>query len=375
MNRFKNSAAFGRQSALSFGAAVSSATEGIKNGNSILVDNAGVTKNLSVMLTEAGYSAQDLGQASSDAGVRQAIFNGILKETNAQAGDAARLANSAAGKQAVWAAQTEVLRQRIGESLQPALLKLLEVATPILTTISGWIEKNPELAAGVLIVTTGLVGLVTVVGGVSLAVAGLAPVFALFQVGATAAIGGVSTAFTAFKVLAMTPFALPAIAVAAALASIALVWNAFNEMTNAIRQQDSATKNALNETKQMMDRNIKIQSSGVYSANYKAQNNAVTNNAINYDKTLVGRAIGTNYAAGGTTLVGEHGPELINMPAGSQVTPAWKTASQDASGAAGGSSLTINGNVILQTAGAVDAFFKQQDQAQRFARMGMGAPA
>ncbi|PPG60258.1 hypothetical protein C5C57_05510 [Rathayibacter sp. AY1C5] len=86
-------------------------------------------------------------------------------------------------------------------------------------------------------------------------------------------------------------------------------------------------------------------------------------------------ALGTNYAPGGTTLVGEHGPELVNMPAGSQVTPAWKTASQDASGAAGGSSLTINGNVILQTAGAVDAFFKQQDQAQRFARMGMGAPA
>ncbi|WP_425005778.1 hypothetical protein [Mycolicibacterium sp. S3B2] len=43
MNRFKDSAAFNRQAALGFGQAVASATEGIKNGNSILVDNAGVT--------------------------------------------------------------------------------------------------------------------------------------------------------------------------------------------------------------------------------------------------------------------------------------------------------------------------------------------
>jgi hypothetical protein len=48
MNRFKDSAAFGKQGALSFGEAIRGATEGIKNGNSILVDNAGVTKNLSV---------------------------------------------------------------------------------------------------------------------------------------------------------------------------------------------------------------------------------------------------------------------------------------------------------------------------------------
>jgi len=37
MERFKDSAAFGRQASLSFGDAVRSATEGIKNGNSILV--------------------------------------------------------------------------------------------------------------------------------------------------------------------------------------------------------------------------------------------------------------------------------------------------------------------------------------------------
>ena len=70
MEAFKDSAAFGRQGALSFGDAVRSATEGVKNGNSILVDNAGVTKNLSQILKEAGFSAQDLSKASSDVGVQ-----------------------------------------------------------------------------------------------------------------------------------------------------------------------------------------------------------------------------------------------------------------------------------------------------------------
>lgn len=98
MNAFKDSAAFGRQSALSFGDAVRSATEGVKNGNSILVDNAGVTKNLSQILKEAGFSAQDLSRASSDAGVRMALFNGILRETAAQTGDAQRLTETYSGQ-------------------------------------------------------------------------------------------------------------------------------------------------------------------------------------------------------------------------------------------------------------------------------------
>jgi uncharacterized protein YoxC len=97
MNAFKDSAAFGRQGTLSFGDAVRSATEGVKNGNSILVDNAGITKNLSQILKEAGFSAQDLAKASSDAGVRQALLNGILRESAAFTGDANKLTQTYSG--------------------------------------------------------------------------------------------------------------------------------------------------------------------------------------------------------------------------------------------------------------------------------------
>jgi hypothetical protein len=43
---------------------------------------------------------------------------------------------------------------------------------------------------------------------------------------------------------------------------------------------------------------------------------------------------GTNYAAGGMTLVGEQGPELVNLPRGAQVIP---NDVIKAGGAAGGS--------------------------------------
>ncbi|MDU0200166.1 hypothetical protein ACYEXS_19690 [Paenibacillus sp. MAH-36] len=56
-------------------------------------------------------------------------------------------------------------------------------------------------------------------------------------------------------------------------------------------------------------------------------------------------ATGTNYAAGGPSLVGEQGPEIVNLPRGSQVMTASKTASK-----LGGSNVnvyvTIQGNMI-----------------------------
>lgn len=97
---FSDAASFGKQQALNYGEAVRSATEGIKNQNSILVDNAGVTKNLSVILTEAGKSEKDLQKVSTDASVRQALYNGLLKEMRGQMGDADKLTKTYAGSTA-----------------------------------------------------------------------------------------------------------------------------------------------------------------------------------------------------------------------------------------------------------------------------------
>jgi hypothetical protein len=53
-------------------------------------------------------------------------------------------------------------------------------------------------------------------------------------------------------------------------------------------------------------------------------------------------ARGTNNAPGGMALVGERGPELVNLPRGSQVTPANETANTLGKWSSGGFSPTIN---------------------------------
>src|SRR5207244_1857093 len=80
LRTFGDSAAFGRQAALSFGYAISSATQGIKNQNSILVDNAGITKNISVILQEQGFQIQDLSDKYKGLAARQALYTGLMKE-------------------------------------------------------------------------------------------------------------------------------------------------------------------------------------------------------------------------------------------------------------------------------------------------------
>ncbi|MCO4274264.1 phage tail tape measure protein [Pseudarthrobacter sp. HLT3-5] len=367
MKRFKDSAAFGRQSALSFGQAVSSATEGIKNGNSILVDNAGVTKNLSNMLTEAGYSAQDLSKATTDVGIRQALFNGILKETNAQSGDAAKLADSAAGKQAVWAAQTEILNQKIGMALQPALLSLLQTMTPIITSIADWVSQNPQLAAGLVIGTTAVVGLTTVVGTLALAVAGLGPVFALFKFASIAAIGAVGTGMTGLAALVASPLAMPAIAVAAAAGALFLVYDAAVKARNAVNEATAAKANLASQ-----DAKDKATAYSVLNSPASAERKAAAQRVLN-NIAARGNASGTAYSPGGSTLVGENGPEIVNMPRGSQVTPAYRTRNELASDGSGGVTNILNGNFTFQSAEAVQEFFNRLDKTQRLAKFGMAS--
>ncbi|OIO70891.1 MAG: hypothetical protein COS35_06480 [Zetaproteobacteria bacterium CG02_land_8_20_14_3_00_50_9] len=128
INRFKDSAAFGRQASLGFGEAVVSATEGLKNENSILVDNAGVTKNVSVMweeyAAEIGKSVNDLSMAEK----RQAEYNGIMRETEAQLGNAARAASGLQGAQARMVQAQDDAAASLGEALTPALTGFYQIA-------------------------------------------------------------------------------------------------------------------------------------------------------------------------------------------------------------------------------------------------------
>ena len=66
-----------------------------------------------------------------------------------------------------------------------------------------------------------------------------------------------------------------------------------------------------------------------------------------YESFYNGHATGTMHFSGGRTLVGENGPELVELPEGSRI---WNA--QDTRRGAGG--VTINGDIILDASNVED---------------------
>jgi len=113
--------------------------------------------------------------------------------------------------------------------------------------------------------------------------------------------------------ISSSPIIMPAIAIAAALAAIALVWKSYNEMRDAIEARDKAASSYINSQSQLKRDMQALAKNG--SPEQKARAN----------KWLSSFATGTKYAPGGLALVGERGPELVNLPHGAQVNTAQQT--------------------------------------------------
>ena len=126
MTALKDSAAYGRQAGYTLGEAVSGATEGLKNENSVLVDNAGVTKNVAKMWDEYAKAIGTNAQALTQQQKIEAEVNGILAETRFQEGDAAKVAGTFSGQTAQLTANLDYLKTGIGDLLKNAIAPYLE---------------------------------------------------------------------------------------------------------------------------------------------------------------------------------------------------------------------------------------------------------
>lgn len=120
MTALKDAAAFGRQASYSYGDAISTATEGLKNENSILVDNAGVTKNVAKMWEDYAKSIGTTNALTQQQKI-EAEVNGIMEETKWQTGDAAKYATTFAGRVAKLSATFTSLKTEIGNVIIPIL--------------------------------------------------------------------------------------------------------------------------------------------------------------------------------------------------------------------------------------------------------------
>lgn len=123
INRLKDAATYGRAAHLSLGEAVTTATEGLKNENSILVDNAGVTKNVSVLWKEYADSIGKTVSQLTQAEKVQAENIGIQRETEAQLGNSAEAADGAQAALNRLDAQTKTFMATLGQEFVPILEK------------------------------------------------------------------------------------------------------------------------------------------------------------------------------------------------------------------------------------------------------------
>lgn len=180
MNALKNSATFARQSTYSLGDAVQTATEGLKNENSVVVDNAGVTKNVAKMWEDYAKSIGKTTNNLTQAEKIQAEVNGILEETKFQSNDAAIYANTYSGKVAQLNTAFTNMKTAIGNAIQP-LAKLfipiitsaVNAVTKLFTALSGLLSLFGLKADSVETVSGGITDVATSADNASDAVSGI----------------------------------------------------------------------------------------------------------------------------------------------------------------------------------------------------------
>ncbi len=180
MNALKNSATFARQSTYSLGDAVQTATEGLKNENSVVVDNAGVTKNVAKMWEDYAKSIGKTTNNLTQAEKIQAEVNGILEETKFQSNDAAIYASTYSGKLAQLNTAFTNLKTAVGNAIQPIaklfipiITSAVNVVTKLFTALSGLLAMFGLKADSVETVSSGIGDLATQAGDASDAISGI----------------------------------------------------------------------------------------------------------------------------------------------------------------------------------------------------------
>ena len=154
------SAISNRQACYSVSEAVKMASEGYKNGISTLSDAAGVTENLSVMESKYAESIGKTAGQLTEAEKNQAYLNRTMEAAAPFAGATAQYMETLAGKQGEYSQALRETQVAYTEALEPTLVKIEEMKTTMLTTLSSFISQNEEATAGVtaFVVTLGILG-------------------------------------------------------------------------------------------------------------------------------------------------------------------------------------------------------------------------
>lgn len=145
LTALKDSSAYGRQASYSMGDAVQTATEGLKNENSILVDNAGVTKNVAKMWEDYAKSIGTTSAKLTQSQKIQAEVNGIMTETRFQTGDAAKVASTFSGQLSRLTFNFNELKVALGNILTSILQPVVAYLNTALEKITAYVKTAASL--------------------------------------------------------------------------------------------------------------------------------------------------------------------------------------------------------------------------------------
>lgn len=199
---------------------------GIGRGSPLILDNLGIT----IKLGEAQERyAEKLGKTveeMTDAEKSQALLNAVITDGRKELAAIGEVTLTSAERMQQLSARFADMRSKVGEAFLPILEKLVDKLAPFLDRLAEWIDKNPELAAKIMLVVTGIAALVGVLGTIGLILPKVILGFQMVMV----AVGAIS---------------LPVLAVIAAIAALIAIGVALYKNWDEVKAKASEIWNAI----------------------------------------------------------------------------------------------------------------------------------
>lgn len=225
----------------------------------------------------------------------------------------------------------------------------------MLSAVGNWVIQNAAWLAPLIGALGGLVAALAMQAAFNAFTAGLVAI-------QTVTIPAVAGQFAALSALIAAPMVMPAITVAAAIASLMAVKQAADQARSAIDQADAMRAQSTKASVDLMN-----------TAKTQYQAGKISKSEFDRLMNLASHASGTSFAPGGLTLVGENGPELVNMPRGSRVYNSDDSRRMMQQTTAPTITIQFLGTVNMRSDQDVQSLAQQINQSARLNRLGMAA--
>jgi len=118
--------------------------------NSIMTDNAGITKNLSIMYKEYAQTIGKTEMTLDEAEKRQAIYVGMMKEAAIYQGNLDLLTRTYSGSVQQLSQNIFMAQAALGDTLKMGLKPMIQELTKLAVATKIWIQENKPIIAGTI---------------------------------------------------------------------------------------------------------------------------------------------------------------------------------------------------------------------------------